>query len=102
MDQPQSGGQDSTADHAARFTPAALLGQRPRNCALHCPALAPLQGDALDPQQPWKELLRGAAGVVSTMGAFGSNDYMYKASPLPFLCLRVSCVSCACACMSVS
>ncbi|KAL4419607.1 hypothetical protein ABPG77_001661 [Micractinium sp. CCAP 211/92] len=37
-----------------------------------------VQGDALDPQQPWKELLRGAAGVVSTMGAFGSNDYMYK------------------------
>lgn len=52
---------------------------RPRN--LHGDWLGQVewvQGDALDPQQPWRELLKGAAGVVSTMGAFGSNDYMYK------------------------
>lgn len=36
------------------------------------------QGDALDPGQPWREQLKGALGVVSTLGAFGSNDYMYK------------------------
>lgn len=51
------------------------------------PGPSPPQGDALDPQQPWRELLKGAAGVVSTMGAFGSNDYMYK----------VGC-GCGCAC----
>lgn len=37
-----------------------------------------VKGDALDPQQPWKEVLDGAAGVVSTLGAFGSNEFMYK------------------------
>lgn len=38
----------------------------------------PLQGDALDPQQAWRDVLKGAAGVVSTLGAFGSNEHMYK------------------------
>ncbi|EFN59967.1 hypothetical protein CHLNCDRAFT_133074 [Chlorella variabilis] len=35
-------------------------------------------GDALDPQQAWKDVLKGAAGAVSTMGGFGSNEHMYK------------------------
>lgn len=26
----------------------------------------------------WKEVLHGSAGVVSTIGAFGSNEFMYK------------------------
>ena len=42
--------------------------------------LASLQGDALDPQQPWKDLMKGSMGVVSTLGTFGNNDLMYKAS----------------------
>lgn len=37
-----------------------------------------LKGDALDPQQSWKDLLTGAAGVISTIGAFGSNEHMYR------------------------
>ena len=37
-----------------------------------------LQGDALDTQPAWRELLRGAAGVVSTLGTFGSNELMYR------------------------
>jgi nucleoside-diphosphate-sugar epimerase len=36
------------------------------------------RGDALDPARPWADLLRGAAGVVSTLGAFGSNEQMYR------------------------
>jgi hypothetical protein len=39
-----------------------------------------VQGDALDPGQGWRERLRGATGVVSTLGAFGSNEFMYKVS----------------------
>ncbi|GAB4816260.1 hypothetical protein N2152v2_003306 [Parachlorella kessleri] len=35
-------------------------------------------GDALDPQQPWKDLMKGSMGVVSTLGTFGNNDLMYK------------------------
>lgn len=35
-------------------------------------------GDALDSKQTWRDLLHGCAGVVSTLGAFGSNDFMYK------------------------
>ena len=42
------------------------------------PPLSSRQGDALDPQQAWRELLKGASGVVSTLGAFGSNDLMYR------------------------
>lgn len=38
----------------------------------------PLQGDALDPQEAWRGVLKGAAGVVSTLGAFGSHEHMYK------------------------
>jgi hypothetical protein len=34
------------------------------------------KGDAFDPS--WKHLLQGAAGVVSTLGTFGSNELMYK------------------------
>lgn len=37
-----------------------------------------IQGDALDPQVPWKDELKGADGIVSTLGAFGSNEFMYK------------------------
>lgn len=37
-----------------------------------------VKGDALDPGQPWAGALRSAAGVASTLGAFGSNDNMYK------------------------
>jgi uncharacterized protein YbjT (DUF2867 family) len=36
------------------------------------------RGDALDPAQPWRGLLKGAAGVVSTLGTFGSSAQMYK------------------------
>ena len=36
------------------------------------------RGDALDAAAPWREALRGAAGVVSTLGAFGSNEAMYR------------------------
>lgn len=35
------------------------------------------QGDALQPEQ-WRWVLQGALGVVSCVGAFGSNDYMLK------------------------
>lgn len=42
------------------------------------PLPLPLQGDALDPQEAWRGVLKGAAGVVSTLGAFGSNEHMYK------------------------
>jgi hypothetical protein len=41
------------------------------------------QGDALDAQAGWKELLRGASGVVSTLGAFGSNELMYRVGAAP-------------------
>lgn len=37
-----------------------------------------VKGDALDPQAPWRALLKGATGVVSTLGAFGSNAFMFK------------------------
>ncbi|PSC68148.1 NAD dependent epimerase dehydratase family [Micractinium conductrix] len=37
-----------------------------------------VQGDALDPQAPWRGMLKGAAGVVSTLGTFGSNALMYR------------------------
>lgn len=37
-----------------------------------------VQGDALDPQEAWRGVLKGAAGVVSTLGAFGSHEHMYK------------------------
>lgn len=38
------------------------------------------KGDALDasPTAPWRSLLPGAAGVVSTLGTFGSNELMYR------------------------
>jgi len=36
------------------------------------------RGDAFDSHQGWKELMKGAAGVISTLGAFGSNEFMYK------------------------
>lgn len=36
-----------------------------------------LQGDAFDPAS-WRSELKGAVGVVSTLGGFGSNDFMYK------------------------
>lgn len=36
------------------------------------------KGDIFDPQSGWKDLLKGSAGVVSTLGAFGSNEFMYK------------------------
>lgn len=63
---------------------------------------SPFQGDALDPQQPWRDLMKGSMGIISTLGAFGNNDFMYKASkrawhggriqggsagPLPLICL---------------
>lgn len=35
-------------------------------------------GDALDSKQTWRDLLNGCAGVVSTLGAFGSNEFMYR------------------------
>lgn len=37
-----------------------------------------VQGDALDPQRAWKDVLKGASGVVSTLGTFGSNEQMYR------------------------
>lgn len=38
------------------------------------------RGDALDPDRPWARLLQGAKGVISTVGAFGSNKHMYRVS----------------------
>lgn len=35
-------------------------------------------GDALDPAQPWRKALEGATGVISTLGAFGTTEQMYK------------------------
>jgi len=26
----------------------------------------------------WRDQLKGAVGVISTLGAFGSNDFMYR------------------------
>lgn len=36
-----------------------------------------MQGDVFNPAT-WKDKLDGAVGVISTLGGFGSNDYMYK------------------------
>jgi hypothetical protein len=35
------------------------------------------QADVFEPEA-WQGVLDGAVGVVSTLGAFGSNDFMYK------------------------
>lgn len=34
-------------------------------------------GDVFDPAS-WRSELKGAVGVISTLGGFGSNDFMYK------------------------
>ena len=39
--------------------------------------LSRLQGDVFSPDT-WKDQLKGAVGVISTLGAFGSNDFMYR------------------------
>ncbi|KAK2080840.1 hypothetical protein QBZ16_000694 [Prototheca wickerhamii] len=37
------------------------------------------EGDALDTERPWRSLLEGDdVGVVSTLGAFGSTEKMYR------------------------
>lgn len=36
------------------------------------------KGDITDTQSGWQELLKGADGVVSCLGAFGSNEFMEK------------------------
>lgn len=36
-----------------------------------------VKGDVFDPAS-WEAQLEGAVGVVSTLGAFGSNDFMYR------------------------
>lgn len=36
-----------------------------------------IRGDAFDPSS-WQSQLRGAVGIVSTLGGFGSNDAMYR------------------------
>ena len=36
------------------------------------------QSDVENDDGQWKEALAGATGVVSTLGAFGSNKFMYK------------------------
>lgn len=36
-----------------------------------------MTGDCLDPST-YTEVLKGAQGVVSSVGGFGSNDAMYK------------------------
>lgn len=40
-----------------------------------------VQADAFEPEQ-WRDQLQGAVGVVSCLGAFGSNDFMLKVSYL--------------------
>lgn len=37
-----------------------------------------VRSDAAHDEGMWKEALSGATGVVSTIGAFGSNEFMYK------------------------
>lgn len=44
--------------------------------------LATMQADALEPEQ-WREQLQGAVGVVSCLGAFGSNEFMLKVHMCP-------------------
>lgn len=46
-----------------------LVGERLSCC---------MQGDVFDPAS-WRSQLQGAAGVISTLGGFGSNEFMYKA-----------------------
>lgn len=41
--------------------------------------LCPWQADVFNPAS-WTPQLQGAIGVVSCLGAFGSNDFMYKVS----------------------
>lgn len=36
-----------------------------------------MQGDVFDPST-WRDQLQGATGVISTLGGFGSNAWMYK------------------------
>lgn len=40
------------------------------------------KGDMFDPDKAWKHVLEGEgtkpSGIVSTLGGFGSNDFMYK------------------------
>ena len=36
-----------------------------------------LRSDVSNDEGQWKEALKGATGVVSTLGAFGSNKHMY-------------------------
>lgn len=38
-----------------------------------------MQGDVFDPSS-WRSQLQGATGVISTLGGFGSNEWMYKVS----------------------
>ncbi len=45
----------------------------------------PLQGDALQPEQ-WRWVMQGTLGVVSCVGAFGSNEYMFKVCGCVCLC----------------
>lgn len=37
------------------------------------------QGDVFEPTT-WEAQLRGAVGVISTIGAFGSNEFMYRSA----------------------
>lgn len=37
-----------------------------------------VHGDVFDTNKAWRDTLKGAAGVFSTLGAFGSNEFMYK------------------------
>ena len=37
-----------------------------------------VQGDIFDASKSWKDELRGVSGIVSTLGAFGSNEFMYQ------------------------
>lgn len=41
-----------------------------------------LQADVFD-VLTWRSQLEGAIGVVSTLGAFGSNDFMFKVMKVP-------------------
>ena len=40
------------------------------------------QGDVFSPDT-WRDQLKGAVGVISTLGAFGNNDFMYRFARTP-------------------
>ncbi|KAL4856844.1 hypothetical protein ACK3TF_002892 [Chlorella vulgaris] len=69
------GDYDSYLPKLVVFGGAGFVGSRVCQQGL---AMGASVGDALDPQRAWKDVLKGASGVVSTLGTFGSNEQMYR------------------------